>query len=98
MGIAHWDEVEKRRLERGQMAGTWSNLGVAAGTLRAGASRIELAPGEQPTFEVPLRPDAAHTCRVAFTMSQVRVPAFVQHDSTDARRLGAHFFAIDFSR
>src|SRR5438067_3450938 len=31
------------------MAGTWSNLAVAAGTSRAGASRIELAPGEQPT-------------------------------------------------
>src|SRR5438034_11437209 len=31
------------------MAGTWSNLGTAAGTARAGASRIELGPGEQPT-------------------------------------------------
>ena len=49
MGIAHLDEIQKRRNERGQMAGTWSNLGTAAGTARAGASRIELAPGEQPT-------------------------------------------------
>ena len=49
MGIAHWDEVEKGREERGQMAGTWSSLGTAAGSWRAGASRIELAPGEQPT-------------------------------------------------
>ena len=31
------------------MAGTWSNLGTAAGSSRAGASRLELAPGEQPT-------------------------------------------------
>jgi mannose-6-phosphate isomerase-like protein (cupin superfamily) len=49
VGIAHWDEVEKGREERGQMAGTWSSLGTAAGSWRAGASRIELAPGEQPT-------------------------------------------------
>jgi uncharacterized cupin superfamily protein len=49
VGVAHWDEVEKHRRERGQMAGTWSALGAAAGSWRAGANRIELAPGEQPT-------------------------------------------------
>ncbi|MDX6409307.1 MAG: hypothetical protein QOE13_2378 [Gaiellaceae bacterium] len=49
MGIAHWDDVEKLRRKRGQMAGTWSRLGAAAGSWRAGATRIELAPGEQPT-------------------------------------------------
>lgn len=49
MGIAHWDEVEKRRNERGQMAGTWSNLGTAAGSYRCGVHRLELGPGEMPT-------------------------------------------------
>lgn len=49
MGIAHWDDVEKRRNERGQMAGTWSNLGTAAGSYRCGVHRIELGPGEMPT-------------------------------------------------
>ena len=49
MGIAHWDDVEKVRRERGQMAATWSALGAAAGSWRTGASRIELEPGEQPT-------------------------------------------------
>jgi uncharacterized cupin superfamily protein len=49
VGIAHWDDVEKQRLERGQMAGTWSNLGGAAGSYRCGVSRIELGPGEMPT-------------------------------------------------
>ena len=49
MGIAHWDDVEKFRRERGQMAATWSPLGGAAGNWRAGATRIELEPGEQPT-------------------------------------------------
>ena len=49
MGITHWDDVEKRRNERGQMAGTWSNLGTPAGSYRCGVSRIELGPGEMPT-------------------------------------------------
>jgi uncharacterized cupin superfamily protein len=49
VGIAHWDEVEKGRRDRGQMAGAWSTLGAAAGSWRAGANRIELAPGEMPT-------------------------------------------------
>ena len=49
MGIAHWDEVEKRRVERGQMAGTWSNLGTPAGSYRCGVTRFELGPGEMPT-------------------------------------------------
>jgi hypothetical protein len=31
-------------------------------------------------------------------MSQLRVPARVQPGNTDRRRLGAHFFAIDYSR
>jgi uncharacterized cupin superfamily protein len=49
VGIAHWDEVEKVRRDRGQMAGMWSGLGSAAGTFRCGVNRIELAPGEMPT-------------------------------------------------
>ena len=49
MGIAHWDEVEKHRNDRGHMAGAWSPLGAAAGSWRTGANRIELAPGEMPT-------------------------------------------------
>jgi uncharacterized cupin superfamily protein len=49
VGLAHWDEVEKFRNDRGQMAGTWSNLGSPAGSYRCGVTRIELAPGEMPT-------------------------------------------------
>jgi len=47
---------------------------------------------------VPLHPDAQGTCRVTFTMAQLRVPALVQPGNTDSRRLGAHFFAIAFAR
>src|SRR5207237_293663 len=31
------------------MAGTWSNLGSAAGSYRCGVTRLELGPGEMPT-------------------------------------------------
>jgi uncharacterized cupin superfamily protein len=49
VGVAHWDEVEKRRRDRGEMSGLWSELGSAAGSWRAGANRIELQPAEMPT-------------------------------------------------
>ena len=49
MGITHWDDVEKIHRDRGQMSATLTPLGTAAGSWRAGATRIELAPGEQPT-------------------------------------------------
>jgi uncharacterized cupin superfamily protein len=49
VGIVHWDDVQKRRNERGQMAATWSNLGSAAGTYRCGVQRLEMQPGEMPT-------------------------------------------------
>jgi uncharacterized cupin superfamily protein len=49
VGIAHWDELEKRRHERGHLAATWTNLGTPAGSYRCGVQRIEMGPGEQPT-------------------------------------------------
>jgi uncharacterized cupin superfamily protein len=49
VGLTHWDDVRKRRHERGQMAGTWSDLGTAAGTYRCGVRRLELGRGEMPT-------------------------------------------------
>ena len=48
MGITHWDGVEKIRRDRGEMSATLTALGTAAGSWRAGVTRIELAPGEQP--------------------------------------------------
>jgi uncharacterized cupin superfamily protein len=49
MGLAHWDDVPKRRVERKHISALWTDLGTAAGTDRAGVKRIELEPGEQPT-------------------------------------------------
>jgi Dolichyl-phosphate-mannose-protein mannosyltransferase len=59
--------------------------------------RIYVQPTEQATFRVPLQADARGGCTVTFTMSQLRVPARIQRGSTDTRRLGAHFFAIDYT-
>jgi Dolichyl-phosphate-mannose-protein mannosyltransferase len=66
-------------------------------TATSGGRVVEqrIVPGEQPTLEVPLRPDARHTCTVTFTMAVLRVPARVQPASDDTRPLGAHFFAFD---
>jgi hypothetical protein len=70
---------------------TASSGGNVVGTIR-------VQPTEQPTFRVPLRPDLHGTCSVTFTMKQLRVPAVVQPGSKDTRRLGAHFFAIDYTQ
>jgi len=58
---------------------------------------VLVVPGAQPTLEVPLSPDAAGKCVVDFTAAITRVPARVQPGSTDTRRLGAHYFAFDYS-
>ena len=47
--IAHWDDAEGRRLEKGPMAATWQRLGDAAGTKTVGVSRIRIDPGRLPT-------------------------------------------------
>ncbi len=60
--------------------------------------KIRVQPSEQPVFAVPLEPDSNGTCSVTFTMQQLRVPALLQPGSKDTRRLGAHFFALDYSR
>ena len=47
--IAHWDEVEAHRLERGPMAATWQWLGAAAGARTVGINRVQVEPGRLPT-------------------------------------------------
>jgi uncharacterized cupin superfamily protein len=47
--IAHWDEVESERISKGHMAGTWRDLGSAAGTRRVGVNRIHVEPGRWST-------------------------------------------------
>ena len=47
--LAHWDEVEAVRREEGHLAGTWRDLGDAAGTWMVGLQRIEIDPGKWAT-------------------------------------------------
>ena len=47
--VAHWDDVEAYRRERGHMAGTWYDLGTAAGSVAVGVRRIQVDPGRWST-------------------------------------------------
>jgi uncharacterized cupin superfamily protein len=47
--LAHWDEVEGHRLEKGPMAATWQRLGAAAGSVGVGINRVRVEPGRLPT-------------------------------------------------
>ncbi len=47
--IAHWDEVEWSRREKGEMAADWQRLGDAAGSERVGVNRIRVDPGRLST-------------------------------------------------
>jgi uncharacterized cupin superfamily protein len=47
--LAHWDEVEGRRNEKGPMAATWQRLGDAAGAKGIGVNRVRVEPGRLPT-------------------------------------------------
>ncbi len=43
--VAHWDDVEPVRRERGHIAGDWRDLGTAAGSVTVGVQRIQVDPG-----------------------------------------------------
>lgn len=47
--VAHWDEVEGYRREQGHLAGTWFDLGSAAGSIGVGVKRIQVDPGKWST-------------------------------------------------
>jgi uncharacterized cupin superfamily protein len=54
--IAQWDDVEPRRRERGHIAGSWRDLGAAAGSVAVGVQRIEVDPGK---WSTPLHVEGA---------------------------------------
>ena len=43
--VVNWEDVPSRAVEFGPIAGHWSNLGEAAGTVDTGLRRIQIAPG-----------------------------------------------------
>ena len=48
-GIVHWDDVETGRAELAHLAGTWRDLGHAAGSVGVGVQRIEIDAGKWST-------------------------------------------------
>jgi uncharacterized cupin superfamily protein len=47
--IAHWDEVQAERAERGHLAASWTDLGTASGSVTVGVNRIQIDPGKWST-------------------------------------------------
>jgi uncharacterized cupin superfamily protein len=47
--IVHWDEIERERAEVGSLAGYWTDLGNAAGSVRVGVNRVEVDPNKRST-------------------------------------------------
>ena len=45
--LAHWDEVEKERLDSGEIQAWATDLGTAAGSVDVGVTRYELDPGRR---------------------------------------------------
>jgi uncharacterized cupin superfamily protein len=45
----NWEDVPRREVEVGPIAGTWRDLGTAAGTSQVGLRRIQLRPGARST-------------------------------------------------
>jgi uncharacterized cupin superfamily protein len=47
--VVHWDDVRGYRREAGHLAGTWFDLGSAAGSVGVGVKRIQIDPGKWST-------------------------------------------------
>jgi uncharacterized cupin superfamily protein len=47
--LAHWDEVDWQRREKGEMAAAWQRLGDAAGTQSVGVNRVRIDAGRLST-------------------------------------------------
>jgi uncharacterized cupin superfamily protein len=47
--VIHWDDVEREHAEAGSIAGWWTDLGKAAGSVRVGVNRIHVDPGKRST-------------------------------------------------
>ena len=45
----NWEDVPRRKVEVGPIAGTWCDLGTAAGAVQVGLRRIQVEPGRQST-------------------------------------------------
>ena len=49
MTIAQWDDAPRELFEAGPLAGHWTDLGSAAGSVTVGVNRVEILPGKRST-------------------------------------------------
>lgn len=47
--IIHWDDVQRRRIDRAPLQAYWTDLGKASGTVSTGIRRIQVDPGARTT-------------------------------------------------
>jgi uncharacterized cupin superfamily protein len=47
--VTHWDEAEREHAVVGSIAGWWTALGDAAGSVRVAVNRIQVEPGKRST-------------------------------------------------
>ncbi|HET7854817.1 MAG TPA: hypothetical protein VFL41_00005, partial [Gaiellaceae bacterium] len=48
-GVAHWDDVQAHRSEKGEMAAEWQRFGDAAGSVGVGVNLVRIDPGRLST-------------------------------------------------
>ena len=82
--VAHWDDVEGERRERGHIAGAWRDLGEAAGSVTVGLQRIEVDPGK---WSTPLHMEGAEE-EIFFVLGGTGVSLHWDGESTAAHQIG----------
>ena len=83
--IAHWDDVEAVRRERGHIAGSWRDLGSAAGSVTVGLQRIEVDPGK---WSTPLHMEGAEE-EIFFVLTGSGISLHWDGETTTAHEIRA---------
>ena len=83
--IAHWDDVEAVRRERGHIAGSWRDLGSAAGSVTVGLQRIEVDPGK---WSTPLHMEGAEE-EIFFVLAGSGISLHWDGETTTAHEIRA---------
>ena len=82
--VAHWDDVEPVRRERGHLAGDWRDLGTAAGSLTVGLQRIQVDPG---CWSTPLHLEGAEE-EIFYVLGGSGLSLHWDGETTTAHELG----------
>jgi uncharacterized cupin superfamily protein len=82
--IAHWDDVEPVRREKGHIAGSWRDLGTAADSFLVGVQRIEVDPGR---WSTPLHLEGGEE-EIFYVLDGSGASVHWDGDSTSAHAIG----------